>query len=484
MKIIIYTLFIFLAIQNIATENIYEVFTPSGKPAVGAKVTVLYASGNHATQTADDHGKFTVEVTPPQIEAIIIDMPQYAVGIWSSMSLIDKKLHLSQVYHIRGKVVREGDEPVVNTLLVVTKVGLNTFRPLWINGLEEVKVPVLSCKSNEKGQFTLRGFSFNNSKSFKKFCMWGSSKISNRAYCGYQVITKTALEQKITLEPGNSIDGKVVNALTKNPISGATITLVPGPHHKHLHRSSNKDGTFTFPLIPNTCNSGEVQHSMLQGKRLRLSRTKTATNASKLKFVISIPSYTKISGKIIDGHSFEAPLVPIHFFITATNKVEKEWQQSMTFSWGGGRAQYSTKANGNFVMQVPAGRLKLEMLTSGAPNRSAYLHKTELRVSAMGLKNLKFIIDRTPGLLFKTYLNKDGTIGELTNQYTVSINKTGNAYNDYGTNSQVWFYPSKSGEKIAVQIEKFINNKSVVVVPWQEHLVDVNDWPIMIEVKK
>lgn len=468
----------------------YQVLMPSGKPAVGAQVKLLLQNSQQQVETTDYSGKFILEITPQQIKTVIVDMPQCAIGVWSSI-LIGKTFQLREKYSVHGKVIGDKRQTIANALVVVTLLGLRTYSPILVNNLEQIDVPILSCRSNQQGEFTLRGFILNNYSFATSFCVWSTAKIFEQNYAGYLVIerkadTRTITYQTITLKPTTAVRGKIVNALTQETVDNAKISLTPGPNHDPFTRRTNADGTFVFPVVPYTCNSGLVEHRSLWQKRIYLSKTSTEPNALELNFDIYLRPLVRVSGKMIDSYSKQGPLVPLDFYITAKNAIGKGWQQKISYSSGGSseREQYTTKEDGYFSMKVPVGKIEFE-ISKSYKKKGPYFYKKTLQISAIGKKNLKFIVDRRPGLLFKSSSNERDIMKNLIvgNFYNISMGMVRKKSHKYADNSQVWFYPTKKWQgKVWLEITKWDNNKEILVYPRQKYQVTKDSWPILVEV--
>ncbi len=157
MKLIITVVIVCFLVMGMSQERAdskthdYQALMPSGEPAVGAVITLLRSDSEPKFLVADQDGQFSIEAS--KIQTVVVDMPGCAIGVWNSIFLSNEKLQLVEEYQVSGRVVDEKGNALKNALSVVTILGINTYSPTRINSLDDIQVPVLSCRNRAEADY-------------------------------------------------------------------------------------------------------------------------------------------------------------------------------------------------------------------------------------------------------------------------------------------------------------------------------------------
>ena len=297
--------------------------------------------------------------------------------------------------------------------------------------------------------------------------------------------------QPITIScvPAHAISGRVVHAITGDPLPGVTITLASEPwlssNNAVAPVLSNMQGAFTIPVVFQDNNPLLL---VAHHRRYAMAWAKVGEQST-----LSLSPIITITGQVIDEDTKAPPAIPVQ--LKATYGAQ---YQGFRYQFGGGASQMDILPGDEaFALSVPVGDVTLQVMN--------FAYRIE---TCQGYTEIVKPIAHTTGIDISIDPNDIGTMTLLLRKKPTFVvqfltdNPAGLAHcelrvrtkdeeymTSFDQSSGYWISPAKAGWGDTVEIylrRREANTGEITeVLPWTSIIADPNpqQWPRVLTVK-
>ena len=495
-----------------------QILLPDGRPAVGAKIHGMVLSRDEQRReirmVADAVGKFTADFDLQGYDegCLTIDATNCALFVlrlygrsWmqptNQVENLFPTVQLKPAYPVAGRVVDENNRAVMGARMATIGFHPHTYTPLWLRDSNAEAWPELGAVSGADGHFVLRGIDLEDFYHLPNLqvalaatapgtggILSGEAIFTHHRTDGDGLVTNPV----VILRQSISIQGRVVNPLTRSPVEGAGISVSGTSAFRFQPVQTGKDGRFLFRDVPSyarlqlsVTGSNYAAVRVFRPDAIRGEMQKPVENLE-----VRLRPLVTVSGKIIDADAGGEPIMPVELTVTKEESLSQGLVQSSagTYSIGQG----NEPAHGIFSVQVPAGPVAFHIAadSSRGAYRKAYDHQLVVEVPEQGQTGLLLKVPRRPGVLVQLESTEPGKL--LWNGYggNLIINvreeqSNGISYADY---TPLWFFPvSAWGKKMEVNMVRRISrtdgsSEDREILPWTGIVADPKTWPVRLKV--
>jgi len=353
----------------------WKVLLPDGKPAAGAKVLVRVVQTGRLTvkdtwvETGDD-GAFSadVDIEPGAWDEpgagygfVLIDMAGHALLAHEAPYGNLRKpseLKLSADFEVSGQVVGPDGQPVPAADVSVLHLkplsqdvaagpwGLNV--PRW--GAQYLP---LTTKAGADGAFKLRGITADMGTPMVGVT---ASAPGLQGFPSESYVRPEGPPLKVHLKPTLSVSGRVVQALTGEPVAGARVRPFAHPADQAATRAypeTDAEGRFTIAdLYPVEKLFVEATHPNLAKAWAELPGKESSTDV-----VLKLRPWATLAGRLVDQDTGENVTLA-GVWVQATWDPGR-WEDDHSPRVEAGRTQVQTDAEGRFAVQTAVGETRV-----------------------------------------------------------------------------------------------------------------------------
>ncbi|MFT5467974.1 MAG: 5-hydroxyisourate hydrolase-like protein (transthyretin family) [Verrucomicrobiales bacterium] len=475
---------IFLISLGVAAASEHRVLLPDGSAAAGVEVRRIKDGEPDQILKTDDKGRFEL----PEIAsnnhrpgALVIDAPGAALSIWNWPG---EEMQLRPAFKITGVVELPGQKPAADATVSVLEFGTRTYMPLKAYGAKSPWKPV---RTNQRGEFTLRGATFNGYKFPAGLTVKAEMKIDGRLFTTVEGIPgfgdadffenpaeESPRAEPFVLRPVGTVSGQVVNELTGEPMAGAKLRLYRGRGDHDSKATTDGEGRFRLENTPTYAR--RIIYVSLPGFT-ELTVRETEPDAEKREpesngLRIELPPLVTLEGLVVDAHSNQPALYRLDLDASRVYETDAGWEVRMS---GSARIQ----DDGSFELAVPAGLMKIDIDSYFS---GPYRHSWEIDIQPTQ-KSLSLKIPRKPGLVFEMSIPGNPNLeSPIWNQLSPRYGIVGLNSFRYARGQNRWFAKAeKWGEKIELSVQSYVGGGERTVFERTEYDVQPLNWPIRIQ---
>ena len=494
-----------------------RIVLPDGKPAAGAKVLVRVTGKERADKrvVADEKGEifvvFDIAAAPGQKEALasgylVVDAPGTALSFEKFDNFLRRRdvepLRLSAGYEIKGRVLDGKGEPLANA-----QIALALFRDNWSSLLvnvptENIETPEATTLSRADGSFELRAVdlveqTFGNGDPPLRPTLIARATRDGALLSGSiepfarkigQTYKNEPPENVFRLRPTATVRGRVLDAVSGQPLAGAAIRLRADPPDEVAATIkptvSGADGRFEIEGVP-----GFFQLFALGARdnyadawtRIGEERNRITGDEPQLyeNIELQLRPLADVSGRVVDVATGQPPLAPI-----SVSAIYDEGYNDGRIGVGRGAVTTRANADGSFAMKLPVGDNRVRARGAG------YWEGGTDNVISLDIKpgdNPGQTIELRREKGFLVHFSAAEAQGKPDYNYDLNydLHIRGADGKESSTNWSEWWYRAlyKPEDTLEIQVTRTVEGFQQEIVPWTKLVpnsptpANADNWP-------
>lgn len=467
-----------------ASASEHRILMPDGSAAAEVEVRLVKSGKPDQIFKTDKGGRVELPDPEPNTHrhgALVVDTPGAALGIWNFTARGD--LQLKPAFNLSGKVEFPDKTPVEGATVSVLEVGTRTYMPLVPYGADP---PWDSVRTNEKGEFTFRGATFNGADFAPGLIVKAEKEIDGRLHTvaegmlgmGDADFFKNEAREKEKTDPfvlrsTGEVRGQVVNDLTGEPLADVEILFYPRRGDQKVKAMTDAEGRFRLENVPTYApRTFLVRKSDFAQLSLRETEREPENRAPDLSDLrIALPPLVQVSGLVVDAHTNAPAVFRVGLDASRIYESEPGWEVRMD-------ASAIIKDDGAFAERLPAGPLEIVVASDFT---GPYRHSWEIEIQP-NQEPLTLELPRQPGLVFELSIPGNPSLEDpIWNQLSPRFGIVGENSFRYARGRNRWFAKADEwGEKIELSIESYVGGGNRIVFERTEYEVQPLKWPVRI----